>query len=243
MDQKATFPDNRAATSSQYEEEIDLMEVVRLLLHHLWLIVLAFVVGATVVALCIRVFVTPKYTARSTIYVFSTAEDTTTATLNISNAMTKDFQILATTRSTINMAIEQLGLNTSYNELMRENDIQVVNPTGSHMLRIEVENRDPVMAANISNALANVLREQIADVMNTEKPSFVEMAVVPTAPSSPRTLRAAILAGAALAIVAAAFVLIRYFMNDTITTEDDVNRYLGLTILAAIPLERNLNKR
>lgn len=243
MEQKTNFPEMRGAGTNTKEDEIDLMEVVRLLVHHLWIMIIAFVVGAVVVGVSIKVFVTPKYTARSTIYVLSTAEDTTTAKLSIVRQMTKDFQMLATTRNTINMVIEQLNLNMSYGELMKQNTIRVVNPTDSHMLRIEVENADPVMAANVSNAMANVMREQIAEVMHTEKPSFVEMATVPGSPSSPRTMYYSLLAGLGMAVIAAAIVLIRYFMNDTITTEDDVNRYLGLTILAAVPLERTMAKR
>ena len=43
-------------------------------------------------------------------------------------------------------------------------------------------------------------------------------------------------------LVAVIVVLVRYFMNDTITTEEDVTRYLGLTTLSSVPLERNMSR-
>ena len=61
--------------------------------------------------------------------------------------------------------------------------------------------------------------------------------------SSPYVKRDAMIGGLAFALIAVIFVLVRYFVNDTITTEEDVDRYLGLTILSSVPMERNLYKR
>ena len=43
------------------------------------------------------------------------------------------------------------------------------------------------------------------------------------------------LGGAALACL---LILIQYLMNDTIQTEEDVRKYLGLHTLAVMPLEK-----
>ena len=221
------------------EEEIDLMEILSLLLHHVWLFALAAVVGALLVGIGVKLFIRPQYTARSTIYVFS---DTTTQDLNLSSKLTTDFQIIATTRTTIDLVIEELGWDMTAADLMRENTIKVTNPTDSHMLRISVTNGDPAKAAQISNALANVMCEQIASIMKSERPQFVEPAVLGSK-TSPYVKRDAIIGGLVCALLAVIFVLVRYFINDTITTEEDVDRYLGLTILSSVPMERNLYKR
>ncbi len=232
----------RIQQAMQQEEEIDLREIVSLLLHHAWIIALAALAGALLVGLGVKLFVPARYTSKSTIYVFSTATETSTQTLNNADKMTTDFQIIATTRTTIQMVIDKLDLDMTVNELKAQNSITVTNPEDSHMLRISVTNRDPAAAAEISNALADVMCDQIAYVMKSERPQFVEAAVMGTK-TSPYVRRDAMIGGLGFALVAAIIVLIRYFVNDAITTEEDVNRYLGLTILSSVPLERNMMKQ
>lgn len=231
----------RIQQNQREEDEIDLMDILRVLAHHAWIIVLAALIGAVLVGVAVKLFVPAKYTANATIYVFSTEGETNTATLNTVDKMTTDFQIIGTTSTTLNLVIEELGLDTTVEQLRRENTIRVTNPTGSHMLRISVTNEDPETAAQISNSLASVMCDQIAYVMKSDRPQFVEPAVTGTK-SSPSLKRDAVLGGLGFALAVVAFLLIRYFNNDTITTEEDVTRYLGLTTLSSVPLERNMTK-
>ena len=223
------------------EDEIDLMELFRVLAHHAWIIVLAALIGAALVGVAVKLFVPARYTADSTIYVFSTEGETSTQVLNQADKMTTDFQIIGTTRTTLGLVIEELGLDMTVEQLKRENTIRVTNPTDSHMLRISVTNEDPEAAARLSNTLASVMCDQIAYIMKSDRPQFVEQAVTGTK-SSPSLKRDAILGGMGFALAVVAFLLIRYFNNDTITTEEDVTRYLGITTLSSVPLERNMTK-
>ena len=231
-------PELRA--QQRQEDEVDLREIISLLLHHIWIFAISALVGALLIGLGVKLFVPAKYTANATIYVFSTT-DTSSQTISTADKMTTDFQIIATTRTTIQMVIDELELNQTVAELKSENQIRVTNPTDSHMLRISVTNRDPAKAAQVANSLASVMCDQIAYIMKSERPQFVEPAVLGTK-SSPYVRRDALIGGIAAALIAVAVVLIRYFVNDTITTEEDVNRYLGLTILSSVPLERNLKQ-
>ncbi len=231
----------RPQQTHREEEEIDLMEIVSVLLHHAWIIALAALIGALVVGVGVKLFVQPRYTANSTIYVFSTEGETSTQVLNQADKMTTDFQIIGTTRTTLNLVIEELGLDTTVEQLKRENTIRVTNPTDSHMLRISVTNEDPEVAAQLSNTIASVMCDQIAYIMKSDRPQFVEQAVIGVK-SSPSLKRDAILGGLGFAMAVVVFLLIRFFNNDTITTEEDVTRYLGLTTLSSVPLERNMTK-
>ena len=64
---------------------------------------------------------------------------------------------------------------------------------------------------------------------------------MPVSPSSPNTFKNTVVGGAVVMLALAAFYVIRYLMDDTIKTEEDVRRYLGLNTLAAIPAERKTN--
>jgi capsular polysaccharide biosynthesis protein len=236
------IPEQKPQTRGRGDEEIDLMEILSLLIHHAWVFVLAALIGALVVGVSVKLFVPSKYTSRATIYVFSTAGETNTQTLSQADKMIEDFRIIAKSRPTIELVIQELGWDMTPSELMRENTISVTSPEDSHMLRIAVTNKDPLKAQQVSNALARVMQDQIAEIMKSERPQFVEHAALGSK-TSPYVKRDALIGGLACALVAVIVVLVRYFMNDTITTEEDVNRYLGITILSSVPFERNMNKR
>ena len=239
MDQNAKIVHSVNMASAD-EVEIDLLEVLRVLWRKAWLLILALIVGAGIAGVVTKMFITPLYQARATIYILSKSTSITSLTdIQIGNNLTGDFRYIATTRETLNEVIEEMGLNVTYLDLVKQ--VSVTNPNDSHMLQVQVTNPDPQLAAQISNTLAEVLREQIADIMNTDKPSMVERAIPPTSPSSPSLMRNAALGGLILAVLVAAIILIRYFMDDTITTEEDVRKYLNVTVLAAVPFERNVS--
>ena len=119
-----------------------------------------------------------------------------------------------------------------------ENLVQIVNvenPDNSSILKISVTSPDPEFAKDVSNKLPEETAEQIAEVMVTDKPSTVEKAVKPVYPISPNLMRnvakGAIL-GMALIVVLLCFMFI---MDDTIKSEDDMRKYLGINVLAVIP--------
>ncbi len=222
--------------------EIDLVEVFHILWNKLWLLILCFVIGAGAAGGATKMFVTPQYQATSMIYVYT--QDTGESLLQQLQAgtqITVDFEIIASTREVVEVVIDDLNLDTTYEELL--STITISNPSDSRVLEITVENPDPQLAAEISNSMANSLRERIAEVMSTDKPSTVQSAVVPSSPSSPNTMKNAMMGGLLCAVVAAGILLLRYFMDDTIQTEKDVERYLHLNTLAALPMERKNRKQ
>lgn len=226
----------RKPDTRQEEDTIDLMELAGVLWQKAWAILLALVIGAGIAGFGTKMLITPQYQASAMIYIYSkTTSITSVADLQLSNQLAVDFQIVASTREVIESVISKLNLNMSYQGLL--NTVTVTNPDGSHILKITVQNPNPVMAAEISNALADELRQRIADVMNTDMPSVVERAVVPTGPFNISVGKNAAMGGLAAAVLVAAVIVVLHLMDDTIKNEDDVRRYLGLNVLAAIPEE------
>lgn len=219
------------------EEEIDLIELFQVFLRKLWLIVICLIVGAVIAGAYTMLLVTPQYSATSTIYILSKSTSITSVTdLQLSTQLTADYQMLATSRTVINDVIEESGMDLSYNDLVGR--VSVQNPSETHMLTLTVTDPDPAVAAKLANVYAEVMTEQVADIMNTDKPSVAEQAVEPTAPTSPNLMKNIAMGGLLGAVLVCALILIRYMMNDTIQTEEDVNKYLGLHTLAAMPLEK-----
>ena len=69
-------------------------------------------------------------------------------------------------------------------------------------------------------------------------PTIVEKAVVPEHPSSPNLIKNILSGALAGLILAMGLVILRFLMDDTIKTEEDVVKYLNLNTLAALPVDR-----
>ncbi|MBR5931107.1 MAG: polysaccharide export protein [Lachnospiraceae bacterium] len=214
---------------------VDLLELLRVIWKNIWLVLIAIAAGAVLAFLVTKLFITPKYQATSTIYILSKSTSITSlADLQIGSQLAGDFAIIATTREVLENVIEDEHLNESYDQLKRE--IKVSSPSNTHMLRITVTDTDPEMAARISNTLADELRDKIAEIMNTERPSTVEAAVVPAHPISPNVKKNTVLGAFALAVLVILFIVIRHLSDDTIKDDEDVRKYLELDTLAQFPL-------
>ena len=215
-------------------DTIDLLELARVIWEKIWLVALGFILGAAIVFAVSKFAIRPQYEASSTIYIFSKSTSITSlADINIGNSLTGDFTYIATTRDVVEEVIQELGLNTTYNNLVKR--IAVTNPSNTHMLVVTATDYDPATAANISNTLSEMLRDQIADIMNTDRPSVVQRAVVPTAQSSPNVTRNTEIGALIGALLVAAIIVIRYLLDDTIKSDEDVRKYLQLDTLAELP--------
>lgn len=225
--------DVRAQAQSD-ETEIDLLELARVVWQKIWMVAIGFIVGAVLVFVVTKFFVTPQYKATSSIYIFSKSTSLSSlADIQIGNNLTADFQYIAVTRDTIEDVIQELHLDTTYEELSK--NVTVTNPTSTHVLEISAINPNPVIAANISNTLADHVRTQISDIMNTDKPSVVQRAVVPEKKTSPNVTRNTMIGALLGAVLVAAVVIVKYLMDDTIKSDEDVRKYLQLDTLAQIP--------
>ena len=78
--------------------------------------------------------------------------------------------------------------------------------------------------------------EHIQSVMDIEAVNVVDTANIPNEKASPSLAKNGVIGGLLGVIIAMAAVIIIYLTNDTIKgVEEDVERYLGLSVLGSIP--------
>ncbi len=221
----------------QYSEEteIDLVELFFEFLRHIWAILFATIAGALVAGVITVFVLTPMYTSTSQLYIMSKSSMVDLSSLQMSTSLTADYEEMIKTRPVVEQVIENLGLKTSYGELLSH--ISISNETNTRIIKITVEYDDPVVAKDIANELANVSKEQIAQIMNVDEPRIVEPAIVAKSQSSPNNGKNVVIGALVGLFLALAFFTIRYIMDDTIKNADDIEKYLSLNTLASIPLE------
>ena len=129
--------------------------------------------------------------------------------------------------------IANLGLDVEYTNL--RNNITITNPSSTRILKITVSQNDPLMAKKVADELANVSADFIADQMEVAPPKIYETSEVPIYKSSP-SLKKNIMIGVLAGIVLVCGILVVLeLMNDSLQTEEDVQRYLDIPVLAVVP--------
>lgn len=227
------------------EVEIDLREIFGLLIDKLAIIVLAAILGAAIAFTYTKFLVSPVYQSKTQVYVTNN-KLTTTDQINVndlqsSNYLTKDYMILVKSNPVLDKVIADLGLKMSTSELAGK--IHVSTPTDTRILTIAVNDTDPIMAKKIADAVREASKAQIQAVMGIETVNTVEEAKLPENPVSPNT-KMNVLIGFILGfVIAVALVIIRFMLDDSIKAQEDVEKYLGLSVLGLIPEFENSDSK
>ena len=227
---------------SNDEIEIDLREVFILLISKMWLIVLAGMLTAVVGFALSAFLIAPTYKSTSKIYILNKQQENTVtySDVQLGTQLTKDYAQLITSRLVLEKVIEDLNLEEVYEGINYEgmlNKVEVTTPTDTRILSITVTDTDPVMAMNIANCVREAAAVHIKNVMDIEAVNVVETANLPMEKAGPSITKWTIIGGCIGAFLVIAVVLVIFFLDDTIKTSDDVEKYLGLSTLALIPLD------
>ncbi len=216
------------------EIEIDLKELFYALKKRILIILAVLVLGAGIAGVYTKLFVTPMYSATSTILVL-TKETTLSslADLQIGSQLTQDYSILLTTRTVLEEVVDNLGLDMDYRQL--KSSISINYPDDTRIMEITVSNSDPEMAKAIVDELAAAGSEFIADQMEVVPPKVVEEGEVPANPDSPSMKKNVMIGALAGLVVSAGIIILMTVMDDTLKSEDDIERYLGMSTLASVP--------
>lgn len=215
---------------------INISDLFHALWEKIWIVLAVTALCVTLAGNVTYFLIEPTYSATSRVYLLPRETEAISQTeLIIGSQMTSDVAKLARSKSVVEPVVKDLKLNTSYEDLVKR--IIVENPAETRLIDITVKNQDPQLAADISNALSNSLCDQVAAIMKTDRPTIAEKATAPEKPSSPSMVKNIIIATFLGLLVSILLIVVRFILDDTIKTQEDVTRYLQLNTLASIPME------
>lgn len=219
------------------EIEIDLLELFMALKRKFWLILLITVLGGGIAGAFSKFVLTPQYTSTAMVYILSKETTLTSlADLQIGSQLTKDYAVIVTSRPVLEEVIENLGMNITYKDLKEK--ITIENPKDTRILSISAKDPDPQMAKAIADEVAGTASSYIGDIMEMIPPKMIEDGEVPLEKTSPSNTKNALIGALAGFVLVCGIIVLEVLMNDTIRTEDDVDKYLDLTVLAMVPARK-----
>lgn len=221
--------------AKQNDFQLDMGQLFRYFMKKVWIILLAAVVLAAAAYSYTKLMVTPVYTSTTKVYVLN-KESTNGLSINDMTAaqqLTSDFEDLVKSRRVLDSVIDSLNLSATYESLASKVSVSVKEET--RMLSISVTDTNPKRAQKIANKVREVMSENVVSIMNIDSVNLVDSANLPKAPSSPNVKKNTLIGFLGGALLSSLVFFLIYVFNDTIKTDEDVERYLGLTVLGAIP--------
>lgn len=226
--------------------EIDLKELFYILWNRAWIVVITGIVTAMLAFGYTYFLVTPLYQSNTTLYVNnininSNATGYSATQLQAAQELASTYIVILESRSVIDEVIKQTGLPYSYAQVKSMVSASAVNDT--EVFRVVVTNPDPQIAADIANAVADVLPSKIAEIVEGSSVRVVDYAQVALHPSYP-SYKKNIAIGLVIGVVlSAGLIVLIHLLNESITSEEYLTKTYGeIPLLAVIP-DANVTKK
>ncbi|MFC0187161.1 YveK family protein [Fictibacillus aquaticus] len=218
------------------EETISLKELFAILRKRLWLIISLTVVAAVTAGIISFYFLTPIYQSSTELLVNQSKND---KQIDLNQVQTNldlinTYNVIIKSPAILGIVIERMDLDLTVDQL--NSQITVGSKENSQVVEVTVEDKDPKLAVELSNTIADVFRTEIKDIMNVDNVSILSKAELtenpsPVKPQPILNIAIALVVGL-MGGVGLAF-LIEY-MDNTVKTEQDIEKILGVPVLGSI---------
>ena len=219
---------------------IDLMHIIKTLLHRVWLIILAGVVGAGVGFSVARFMIQPTYSSSILLYVNNTSFSLGDTSVTISSSqitaaqnLVKTYGVILNNRTTLERVIDKTGVNYTYRQLSSMIEANPANKT--EIMKVTVTANDPYEAAKIANGIAEVLPVRVSEIVDGASMEVVDSAIPELQKIGPNITSytaAGLVWGVLLAVIVLVIIAL---LDDRIHDEDYVLQNYDCPILAKIP--------
>lgn len=228
-------------------EEIDIKEILYFIFKKKIFVILLTILGIVAGILYTKFLVTPMYAANTTV-VLSKPTTATTSYITTDEAITQNditlnSKLIATyseimkSRAVAQEVKETLGLDISEGSLM--SNISVTAKDDTEMLKIQVLNEDPVIAADVANTLSSVFKNKVKEIYNIENVTVIDKAIPSNSPNNVNYIKNAGIFGIMGLICSCGILFLIFYFDTKIKSKSEVEELLGLEVLAVIPEIKN----
>lgn len=218
--------------------EINLVPLLKYLLKKIWIIVLAGFLIACIAFGVTKLFVKPLYRSSFTAYVNNqqvqaNKDYLSSSDLTAAKELVRTYAQILKSRTVLTKASENLSLDYSYEKLSNMVSSEIQNET--EIITVYVVHQDPNTAYTLSNEIAKIAPEYMSDIVEGSSMKVIDYPEYTNKRYKPSYSRYALLGFVVGMLLMAVVLLIRYFSDDTIHSESEVESRFGIPILGVIP--------
>jgi capsular polysaccharide biosynthesis protein len=234
----------RNLTYNTEEDKMELLEYIHIIKKRLGIILITTILAAVASGIFSIFVMDPIYEAKATLIVGRIPSNQTEKMqyndVLMYGKLVKTYAELAKSDLVAGETITKTGYDLTEGQL--KGNLTVTPKGDTQILEIAVRNGDAEKAYKLANAVSEVFVDKVRSMMNTEDVKIMDYAKLPGSPIKPRVMLNIVIAGFVGFMVALGIVFLMEYLDNTIKTESDVEKYLGITVLATIPFVKEEEK-
>ena len=217
-------------------ETLDLLEVLNAVRQHILAIFLTALVLAAAGFGVSKFLMTPMYQA-SALMIVNTRQDVnanvTSDQINSATKLVSTYSIIIKSDTVLQQVIDNLGLNLTYAQLNKRVTVAAVDDT--QVMKITVQSDSPEWARQVCEQIITVAPDVIKEAVEAGSVKVISNASLATEPVSPNIKKNTMLAAAVGFVLVIGIIVLQVLLDNKINTEEDVTKYLDMTVLGVIP--------
>lgn len=151
----------------------------------------------------------------------------------LSQKLMKTYASIAQSDLVADKTVDKLNDGLTSEKLQKA--IKVTPETDTQILDIKYDSRDPKQAMNVVNTFADTFIEESQKIYPTDNISIMDAAKLPEKPVKPKKALNVAIAFLVGLFASVGIVFILDYMDNTIKTEQDVDKFLQLPVIGVIP--------
>lgn len=219
------------------EITLNLKEWFSFLCNKIYIIIIFAITGVLLSLVITKLLISPTYISETEVYVMARQNPENNVTFNdleLSSQLSADYIEFALSRPVLEQVAGQLNFDINIGQLAE--NITIETAADARILHISVKNENPENAKKIADAVREAANQRFTEIVGMDSATTIEEANLPAAPSSPNLVVNLLIGGIIAFIIVCVILTLIYLRDDTLKTTDDVEHYLGLNVLASIPI-------
>lgn len=221
---------------NEENEVIDLTEILSAVRQHLLKLIFVTLAAALVGFMASKFLMTPKYDS-SALMIVNTRQDVnanvTSDQINSATKLVSTYSIIIKSDTVLQQVIDNLGLNLTYAQLNKRVTVAAVDDT--QVMKITVQSDSPEWARQVCEQIITVAPDVIKEAVEAGSVKVISNPSLATEPVSPNIMKNTMLAAAVGFVLVIGIIVLQVLLDNKINTEEDVTKYLDMTVLGVIP--------
>lgn len=216
-------------------EELDLKSLFESIWKKKSLIILLVIIGAILGFTFNKYYTTPKYKSTVTFLLAQTGSSSsdssiTASDVTLNSKLVENYSELIKSDSVISEALKQLNIQMSIPDLQKNITVDSKKSTEFIQLSVATEQKD--LSPLIANKIVEVFTEKVKQIYKVENVHIVDSAIEPTSPYNITPTKYALIGACVGLVIALAIIFIINSFDDSLKSDKDIERALGLKTLA-----------
>lgn len=218
------------------EQEIEIRELMAIIVKR-WRLVVLLLIVAVITSTVVSFFVLPPiYESSTTLLVGKPVEGVQIIyqDIQLNRQLVKTYEQIIKSSTVVNGLISDLHLDITTEQFLHKIEVRQVGNT--EIIAISVQDPSPEHAAFLANGVARAFLRHVAVLMNTDNVSIIDPAQVASSPIRPRKLLIIAVVAALSLIVGVFLAFFLEYLDNSIKSSGDVEKFLDMPVLGAIPV-------